>query len=106
MPTALTDTGVTTFAQDASRQPQQYTLGTAQGAPRYPNNIYYNASTWADELNEYNTLYVEPGVSIGTVNGVNETGHCAASSSTTCRSTPATQADFLASESHIMPDVP
>ena len=65
MPAALNATGVTTFAQDASRQPQQYSLGNALGAPRYPSNIYYNASNWPDELNEYNTLYVAQGDSLG-----------------------------------------
>ena len=54
-------TGITTFASDASRQPSPYsTSGRAESAPRYPSNIYYNASNWPDELNEYNTLYVAP----------------------------------------------
>src|SRR5664280_1110469 len=48
MPSALAATGVTTFATDASRQPNQYSLtsgaSTATSAPRYPSNIYYNAS--------------------------------------------------------------
>ncbi len=98
MPASLAGTGVTTFAQDASRQPQQNSLGAALGAPRYPSNIYYNASNWPDELNEYNTLYAAPSVSLG--NG--ETGHCQNTSSTTCITTPATEATVLASESHIM----
>jgi len=98
MPTALNAVGVTTFAQDASRQPTQYSLGNATGAPRYPSNIYYNASNWTDQLNEYNTLYVTQGVAIPG-GGV---GHCQNTSSTTCRTTPATKADLLASESHIM----
>jgi hypothetical protein len=106
MPGALAATGVTTFATDASRQPTQYSLtsgaATALSAPRYPSNIYYNASNWTDELNEYNTLYVAPGVSIGNSTYPTETGHCGASSSTTCLSTPATQATLLASESRIM----
>ena len=98
MPTALNAVGVTTFAQDASRQPAQYSLGNAIGAPRYPSNIYYNASNWTDQLNEYNTLYVQPGVAFPG----GGFGRCVDTSSTTCRDTPATQADFLASESHIM----
>jgi len=102
MPTALNDAGVTAFAQDASRQPQQYTLGNASGAPRYPSNIYYNAATWPDEINEYNTLYVAPGVNLGNPTYPSETGRCGASSATTCISTPATEATILASESHIM----
>jgi hypothetical protein len=102
MPGALADTGVTTFAQDASRQPQQYSLGKALGAPRYPSNIYYNAANWPDELNEYNTLYVAQGDKLGDTTFPDETGHCTDTSATTCRSAPATEADFLASESHIM----
>jgi PKD repeat protein len=98
MTTALVGTGVTTFAQDGSRQPTQYSLGAALGAPRYPSNIYYNASTWADEINEYNTLYAAPSVSIG--NG--EFGRCTNTSATTCITTAATQDSILASESRIM----
>ena len=102
MPGALADTGVTTFAQDASRQPQQYSLGAALGAPRYPSNIYYNASNWPDELNEYNTLYVAQGTSLGNTTYPSDSGHCTDTSATTCISTPATEASLLASESHIM----
>ena len=98
MTAALAGAGVTIFAQDGSRQPTQYALGAAEGAPRYPSNIYYNASNWPDELNEYNTLYVASGDSIG--NG--ETGRCDDSSSTTCLTAPATEAQVLASESRIM----
>ena len=36
MPAALADTGVTTFARDASRQPQQYSLGAATGRAPLP----------------------------------------------------------------------
>jgi hypothetical protein len=106
MPAALAATGVTTFATDASRQPNQYSLtsgsSTATSAPRYPSNIYYNASNWNDELNEYNTLYVAPGTKLGDATYPTETGHCDASSATTCLSTPATESSLLASESHIM----
>ena len=106
MPTALAGTGVTTFAADASRQPTQYAessgANTAESAPRYPNNIYYNASNWVDELNEYNTLYVDQGISLGNATYPSETGHCADTSATTCLAAPATEATFLASESHIM----
>ena len=102
MPAALTGTGVTTIGSDASRQPQQYTIGSALTAPRYPSNIYYNASNFADQLNEYNTLYVAQGDPLGSTQFPSETGHCTSTSATTCRTTPATEADFLASESHIM----
>jgi hypothetical protein len=99
MTAALAGTGITTFAQDGSRQPTQYALGAALGAPRYPSNIYYNAGNWPDELNEYNTLYVASGDSIG--NG-SETGRCTNTSATTCLSAPLTEAGVLASESRIM----
>jgi len=102
MPAALNGVNVTTFAQDASRQPQQYSLGNALGAPRYPSNIYYNAANWPDELNEYNTLYVAQGDSLGNSQFSGETGHCTDTSATTCITTPATEATLLASESHIM----
>ena len=106
MAAALAGVGVTTFATDASRQPTAYSLtsggSTANSAPRYPSNIYYNADNWADELNEYNTLYVAPGVSIGNSDFPSETGKCVASSATTCLTTPATEASLLASETRIM----
>ncbi|MGO9878544.1 MAG: Ig-like domain repeat protein [Acidimicrobiales bacterium] len=105
MPTAFADMGITTFAADASRQPNQYSISgtsgamsdTAYSSPRFPTNIYYNAPSWADEINEYNTLYVAEGVSIGD----GETGRCVDTSSTTCLTGPATQPDILASESRI-----
>ena len=102
MPGALADTGITTIASDASRQPQQYSIGGALTAPRYPSNIYYNASNWPDELNEYNTLYVAKGVSLGNSAFPGETGHCTDTSDTTCLTAPATEASLLASETHIM----
>ncbi len=101
-PAAFAATGITTFAEDASRQPQQYSIGSALGAPRYPSNIYYNAANWPDEINEYNTLYVGPGLNLGDTRYPSETGRCGASSATTCITTPATEATILASESHIM----
>jgi hypothetical protein len=102
MPAALAGVGITTFAADASRQSTPFTLSSgsnvANSAPRYPSNIYYNADTWTDELNEYNTLYATPTTSIG--NG--ETGHCTDTSSTTCITTAATEASLIASETGIM----
>jgi hypothetical protein len=102
MPSALADVGVTTFASDASRQPQSFTLGAAVNAPRYPSNIYYNASNWPDEINEYSTLYVASQTSLGNAASPAETGHCDATSDTTCVTTLPTEASILASESHIM----
>jgi hypothetical protein len=106
MPAALANVGVNVFATDASRQPQQYSLtsgaNVAESAPRYPSNIYYNASNWTDELNEYNTLYLANGTSMGTGNPAGETGRCVDTGSTTCLTAPATEATVLASESRIM----
>ncbi|QMU73013.1 Ig domain-containing protein [Streptacidiphilus sp. P02-A3a] len=64
---------------------QAFTDGTAQVAPRHPINIYYNASTEAQEVDEYNTLYEPP--SLG--------GQCVASFTTTCETAPATFADIV-----------
>ena len=103
MPAALAGTGVTTFAADASRQPQQYSLGQARWPPpAIRATSTTTPSNWPDELNEYNTLYVAQGVSLGDPQFPAETGHCADTSATTCITTPATEADLLASESHIM----
>ena len=101
---AFTGAGIKTFAQDGSRQPTQYSLGGAIGAPRYPSNIYYNASNWPDEISEYNTLYVAAGDPIGgtDLQGTPEDGRCQDTSATTCRTTAATEDDILASESRIM----
>jgi len=106
---AWADMGITTFGADGSRQPTPYRItGTdgalstvANSAPRYPSNIYYNAATWADQINEYNTLYASTTTPIPGGAG-NETGHCAGNTSTsTCISTAATEASILASESRI-----
>lgn len=106
MPAAMAGTGIQVFGSDGSRQPNTYTISSgtnvAHAAPRYPSNIYYNAANWPDQLNEYNTLYVAPGVSLGNTQYPTETGRCAASGVTTCITTPATEATVLASESHIM----
>ena len=59
--------------------------GKAQVVPRHPINIYYNNSTEAQAVDEYNTLYLPP--SLG--------GECVASSTTTCETAPATFADIV-----------
>ncbi|HWC81134.1 MAG TPA: putative Ig domain-containing protein [Pseudonocardiaceae bacterium] len=102
MPAAMNGAAIKTFGSDASRQPNSYTIGGASSAPRYPSNIYYNASNWANQLSEYNTLYVNPDTSIGDSTYPSENGRCVATSATTCLSAPATEASLLASESHIM----
>jgi hypothetical protein len=59
--------------------------GSAQAIPRYPTNIYYNASTEAQELDEFNTLYTP----------VAQGGLCVASATTTCEAAPATFAGVV-----------
>ena len=58
--------------------------GTAQVVPRHPINIYYNNSTEAQAVDEYNTLYLPP--SLG--------GQCDAST-TVCLTAPATFQDVV-----------
>jgi len=62
-----------------------FTDGGAQAVPRYPTNIYYNVSTEAQEVDEYNHLYLPP--SLG--------GACQPSSTTTCLTAPATFANII-----------
>ncbi len=57
LPTALSATGVTVIASDASRESAPRTVGAARTVPRHPLNIFYNVSTQADEVDEYNWLY-------------------------------------------------
>jgi hypothetical protein len=57
----------------------------AQAEARYPTNIYYNVSTEAQEVDEYNHLYLPS--SLG--------GACTDSSTTTCLTAPATFADII-----------
>ena len=59
--------------------------GTATVVPRHPVNIFYNASTEAQEVDEYNQLYLPE--SLG--------GTCVDTSTTTCLSAPATFADIV-----------
>ncbi|MBV8930131.1 MAG: Ig-like domain-containing protein, partial [Mycobacteriaceae bacterium] len=79
--TATTGGGIKYFGADASKPypspadgsfatgsapASQYTAGSAfadagaTGIPRYPTNIYYNVSTNAQEVDEYQTLYDLP----------------------------------------------
>jgi hypothetical protein len=62
-----------------------FTDGTSQAIPRYPTNIYYNASTEAQEVDEFNTLYTP----------VADGGKCVNTSTTTCRTAPANFAQVV-----------
>ena len=57
--------------------------GTAQVVPRHPLNIYYNNSTEAQAVDEYNTLYLQAGLA-----APNNYGTCVNSSTTTCLTAP------------------
>lgn len=54
----LKQSGVTWTGSDASREPNQRAVGSSTlTVPRHPMNIYYNAATVSDEVNEYNWVY-------------------------------------------------
>jgi hypothetical protein len=92
MPRALTETGITNIASDNSRPLGTDTLGSATLVPRHPSSVYYNVSTWAELVDEYNQLYLSPEAG----------GKCVPTAVTTCRSTPATKEEILANETQIM----
>ncbi|WCB95093.1 hypothetical protein DSM104299_03835 [Baekduia alba] len=64
-----------------------------QAIPRYPSNVYYNVSRQGQQLDEYNWIYVAP---------ANGGGCVPIAGVTTCRTTPATWAEYLTSENTIM----
>ena len=104
---ALTAAGITTVGADASKAypdpaddefgigatytgatyaaGQPFVDGTSQVAPRHPINIFYNAATNAQELDEYNTLYDADAPD----------SQCTDTSTTTCSTTPFTFADVI-----------
>jgi hypothetical protein len=88
MAPALTATGITAVGADNSREIGQRQIGSALTLPRYPMNVFYNVSTWADQLNEYNWLYLASSVDPAN-------GNCVNSATTTCFTTPTTQAQFV-----------
>ena len=105
---AITAAGVGSVASDASKgYPSEPTVVTStllspgasfvQGAvravPRYPSNVYYNVSRQGQQLDEYNWIYVAPEAGGGCVPiaGV-----------TTCRTVPATWAEYVTSETRVM----
>jgi hypothetical protein len=89
---ALQATGVQWVGDDASRFFAQRPWGPALSVPRYPSNIYYNASTQTQMLDEYNYLYLPPQLG----------GSCVDSATTTCFSKPATWSDYVNREASTM----
>jgi hypothetical protein len=92
LPAALAATGVLWTAADNSREPTPYGIGAAQTVPRFPTNVYYNVGTQAEQLDEYNHVYLPPALG----------GRCVASATNTCRSAPATWTDYVNSEAGIV----
>ncbi|MCR6711828.1 MAG: Ig-like domain repeat protein [Demequina sp.] len=59
---ALLDAGITYTGSDASREADsRFVEGstTTKTLPRHPMNIFYNAGTYADEVDEYNWIYTD-----------------------------------------------
>ncbi|NUT32017.1 MAG: hypothetical protein HOV79_02975 [Hamadaea sp.] len=82
---ALADAGVTVIASDNSRESAPRIIGPARTVPRHPMNIFYNVSTIADEIDEYNWIYTS------VANG--GSGICENNPSSTCIQ-PLSPADF------------
>jgi hypothetical protein len=89
MAAALNAQGVTSIGADNSRETGQRRLGGALTLPRYPMNVFYNVSTWADQLDEYDWLY------LSNTAAPTGRGNCVNSATTTCFTTPVTQAQFI-----------
>ena len=79
-------TGPASYTGSTYAAGQTWVDGTAQVVPRHPINIYYNASTEAQEVDEYNTLYLPPSVA--------SYGECDPST-TVCLTAPATFQDIV-----------
>jgi len=79
--------GVGTYAGTTYPAAAGFPDGNFFGVPRHPINIFYNTSTEAQAVDEYNTLYVMSG----------DGGNCQNTSVTTCLTTPATFAQIVAS---------
>jgi hypothetical protein len=54
---AVTANGLKVIGADASREPGARTVGSALTVPRHPVAVYYNVSTEAEEVSEYNWFY-------------------------------------------------
>lgn len=73
---ALDASGVKWVATDNSREQAQRSVGGALTVPRHPMNIYYNTSTEANAIDEYNWIY--------TSEKDGGSGICEGSSNSTC----------------------
>jgi hypothetical protein len=59
MPAALRQTGIRWIASDASREPEQRRIGPALTVPRWPPNVFYDAATRREQVDQYNYRYAE-----------------------------------------------
>lgn len=84
---ALTQAGILTTGADASREPGARQVGSAMTVPRHPTILYYNASTVADEVDEYNWLY--------TTRANGGSGYCEDNPATATCGWPMTEADYF-----------
>ena len=106
---ALTSTGTKYAGSDTSKPyPQTPTdvnsarydpgatwfQGGTQAVPRYPTNVYYNAATEEQQLDEYNWIYVAPRGGEGNCQEIPGV--------TDCRDTPASWQEYIDSEALIM----
>jgi len=57
LPAALRDAGVRVIASDASRDPVPKRHGDAVALPRHPMNVYQDAATRIEEVEEYDARY-------------------------------------------------
>jgi hypothetical protein len=104
----LAAAGIRTIASDASKgypstpnvitsplllPGATWTQGAVRAVPRYPSNVYYNVSHQAQQLDEYNWIYVAP---------ANGGGCVPITGVTTCRTTLATWGDYVTSETRVM----
>ncbi len=91
--TALSKSHIDLIASDASREPQPRSVTkNTTTVPRYPNNTYYNVGTFAEELDEYNWLYVARGYG----------GNCVNTATTTCSYAPISYSQMVQRETGIM----
>ena len=56
---ALEQAGIRRVGSDASEEPLPRTIGPARTVPRYPSEIYYDATTVEQNLDQFNWRYVE-----------------------------------------------
>jgi len=54
---AIASNGIRWVPLDASREPAMRPIGSALGVPRHPIDVFYNVSTKASEVSEYNWIY-------------------------------------------------